>query len=222
MIKCRILKNTLTITFFLFSFILFAQTCNCKEKPELKEIISCEKTTFKNGAKIYWGYNCDSSWLTYENKKTKKKIFTLEKELQEMVGRLGFISWVETKDKFIIKNKTASGCCYPLEISLFNKNNGRKEKDLGILISDDRENRFIVTLLDFNTVQIYEVKSDKSTKINLAKGSIQNTLKKSGDFYPDKYFSDLKFENRVFSMNYQYLDQNDAWIKRKLKVELKP
>ena len=50
------------------------ENCNCEENPELSDYISCKETVFSNGAKIYRQFNCDSSWLVFENKKVKKTI----------------------------------------------------------------------------------------------------------------------------------------------------
>lgn len=139
-----------------------------------------------------------------------------------MTGNLGYVGWIEGKKHFIIKNKTASGCCYPLEFYLFNKDNGKKEKNLGTLISDNYDNKFIVTLFDLNTALIYDLTDDKITKINLAEGRIANTLKRSGDLYPEPYFFDVKFIKGIFSMNYKYLDQKNKWKKEQIKLKLHP
>jgi hypothetical protein len=57
--------------------IIQSENCNCEENKELKDYISCKETVFRNGAKIYRQFNCDSSWLVFENKKIKKNIYSL-------------------------------------------------------------------------------------------------------------------------------------------------
>ena len=112
------MKIALIITFSIISQFCFGQNCNCKTRPELKEIISCEKTFFKNGAKIYRQYSCDSSWVVFESKSKKKKIlFSIDdKQLIEYTGKLGFAEWFEYKNSFLVEYHTISGCCDPYEI----------------------------------------------------------------------------------------------------------
>lgn len=90
-----------------------SENCNCDENPGLKDYISCEETIFSNGAKIYRQYNCDSSWVVFENKNLKKNIYSLEKQLIEYTHKLGYVDWVEFKSGLLMYNKTASGGFYP-------------------------------------------------------------------------------------------------------------
>lgn len=134
------MKIVVIVIFMVFSQFSFAQNCSCKKKNQLNEIISCEKTIFKNGAKIYRQFNCDSSWLVFENKAKKKKIlFSLDKDLIELTGRLGYTGCIEYGNTFMIENRLVSGCCDPSEFVLFNKNNGKK---LQILVG-----KFIIVTL---------------------------------------------------------------------------
>lgn len=75
----------LYIILFIYQFSL-SQNCKCKSNPILNEIITCKKTIFKNGAKIYRQFNCDSSWVVFESKYKKKKILdALQGELIELM-----------------------------------------------------------------------------------------------------------------------------------------
>ncbi|WHF52398.1 hypothetical protein QGN23_03740 [Chryseobacterium gotjawalense] len=212
----------LTTILTFFSLQVFSQVCSCEKKSYLKNIISCNKTTLKNGAKIYWNYDCNSSWITFQNKNFKKKIFYLEEDLQDYSGRLGFIEWTETKNYFLVKNKVISGCCEPLEIFLFNKDNGNKIKKLGTLISekDIGQNSYFLILQDLNTVLLFKSSDDQTYKFNLPKGRLEKSLKSSGDIHAEDYFKDAKFRNNIFTVNYKYLDENNRWKTAQLKIEL--
>jgi hypothetical protein len=65
------MKITLVLILSIISQLCLGRNCSCKTQPELNEIISCKKTLFKNGAKIYRQFNCDSSWVVFENKNKK-------------------------------------------------------------------------------------------------------------------------------------------------------
>ena len=84
-----------------FSTLISSQICSCSQMPDLKDLISCKTTTFQNGAKIYWEFDCNSSWITFQNGALKKKIFELDKTEMEFTGRLGYKSWTELGNSFL-------------------------------------------------------------------------------------------------------------------------
>ena len=221
-VTCHIMKIALTTILTFFSLQIFSQVCACEKKSYLKDIISCDITSLKNGAKIYWNYDCNSSWITFQNKNFKKKIFFLEEDLQDYSGRLGFIEWTETKNHFLVKNKVISGCCEPLEIVLFNKDNGNKIKKLGTLIFDKDigQNSYFLILQDLNTVLLFKSSDDKTYTFSLPKGRLEKTLKRSGDFNAENYFTDAEFKANIFTVNYKYLDEYKRWKTAKIKMKL--
>lgn len=128
------MRLVLTLLFIIASTRGFTQQCNCKEKPELMNIISCDTIVLKNQSKLYRQYNCDSSWLLFEGKSGKKKIlYSLEKDYIELSHRLGYQFVTEFPKTFLIKNRVVSGCCQPAEYILFDKESGRLVKDFGTI-----------------------------------------------------------------------------------------
>jgi len=220
------MKIIVTFIFIIISQFSSAQNCSCKERPQLNEIISCEKTTFKNGAKIYYQFNCDSSWLVFESKtKEKKKLFSLDKDLIELTGRLGYTSWAEYNNTFIIENRLVSGCCDPSEFVLFNKNNGKKIANLGreIYHSDIKKYPYFVTIdsekSDF--VSFLNLSSNKIFKISLPKGRIDKTLKIINGTYAEALFEEGKIKNGTFDIKYKYKTKdNGKWLIGDIKVDL--
>lgn len=45
------MKQLLIVIFSLFLHLAHSQNCGCSKKPELKNLISCQPTVFKNKAK---------------------------------------------------------------------------------------------------------------------------------------------------------------------------
>jgi hypothetical protein len=68
-INCHILA--------LFTFSV--QSKLAVQKAGIKSLISCQPTVFKNKAKIYWEYNCNASWITFQKGKIRRKIYSLDK-----------------------------------------------------------------------------------------------------------------------------------------------
>lgn len=131
------LRNFLKLiifSFLLLSYTSFGQSCYCKDNKELSSIINCEKYYFSNGNSINWTYDCNGSYLIFENTIVQKKLFELETPLIELTGRLGYSNWEEFDNFFIIENRLISGCCDPEEYILFDKNSGNEIKKLGNLL----------------------------------------------------------------------------------------
>lgn len=220
------MKIVVIVIFIFFSQFSFAQNCSCKEKPRLNEIISCDKTIFKNGAKIYYQFNCNSSWLVFESKaKEKKKLFSLDKDLIELTGRLGYASWAEYKNTFIIENRLVSGCCDPSEFLLFDKNNGKKIANLGreIYHSNIKKYPYFVTIdsKESNFLNFFNFSTNKLFKINLPKGRIEKTLKITTEIFFETLFEEGEIKNGIFEIEYRYKNQdNGKWLIGEIKVDL--
>ncbi|RZJ66343.1 MAG: hypothetical protein EOO47_25450, partial [Flavobacterium sp.] len=100
----------------------YLANCHCDKDATLAQIISCNPKSLDNQAKLYWNYNCDSSWITFENKKGDRKIiFTLGKELLELTNKIGHTKLEEFKSTFLYANSVISGCCDPEDYYLYDK-----------------------------------------------------------------------------------------------------
>ena len=221
------MKIALTIILSIISQLCLGQNCSCKTRPELNEIISCKKTDFKNGAKIYREFTCDSSWVIFESKNKKKKIlFSLDKDLIELTGKLGFADWVEYKKSFLVEYHTISGCCDPYEYILFDKTNGKKIAELGreiyhsenekypYFVTIDKENSNYLSFLNLNTNKIF--------KIDLPKDRIEKTIKVINERFSETLFENGEIINGIFEIKYKYKKTaKDKWLIGKVTVDLK-
>jgi hypothetical protein len=184
------------------------ENCNCEENPELKDYISCKETVFSNGAKIYRQFNCDSSWLVFENKKIKKNIYSLEKELIDLTHRLGYVGWVEYEKSILIADRLWSGSGSPFEYHLFDKETGEKNIDLGqpIYFNEEQINSYFISLDTIQSkIRIYDLDTRKSAffPFNLSK---INSSKELGYFlaFPEELFSGGEIKNNIFKIEYSY------------------
>lgn len=198
--------------------------CNCEENPELKDYISCEETVFSNGAKIYRQFNCDSSWLVFENKNLKKNIYSLDKELIEYTHKLGYVDWVEFKSGLLMYNKTASGGFYPMEFVLLNKNSGKIILNLGkgIFIGETLKNPYLISLdIEKPMFNVFNLDTKKSAKINFAFARIDNTMKINEALYPELLFDEGSIINGIFKIKYRYkLKENEGWKFENIVIDL--
>ncbi len=115
------------ITFSLDSFSQGAN-CNCDQieiNPENQ--YKCDTIIFENRAMLYWQWNCDSAWLTFEN--TKKLILKSCNEMNVYeCNRTGLNFLKEYPNYLLFQYKWISGCCTPPDLIFLNKENGNELK----------------------------------------------------------------------------------------------
>lgn len=168
--------------FILFNTLSYAQDCNCNSSPILKQIINCEPYIFSNGNQLKWNYDCNGSYLIFSNKTNPTTLFELEASLIELTGRLGYSSWKEYVNSFIIENRLISGCCDPSEYFLFDKISGKLIKNLG---SELRENEKHIFYLYYNEnlnsyfLNIFNKENDTFIEKTLPNKIISKSMKKA-------------------------------------------
>jgi hypothetical protein len=202
----------------------------------LKEYISCKPTIFENKAKFFWSFNCDSSWLTFESSKRKRKrIFSLGDGLVSLTTRLGYMYWTEFNKTFLITNHVISGCCDPVDYYLYNKTSGDLIKYLGraIYVSDNKKLPFVVSItnsnydtisrIDYNSLSIYNLDSRRQFKLPLPRGDIKKGIKNNDYMFPEDVFDTPILISGILILKYS----TDKYIKGKplkyktIKIDLK-
>lgn len=206
------MKISLTFILLFFLCLIDGQKCNCPQKTELKNLISCQPTQFQNGARIYWEYDCNTSWITFQKGNIKRKIFELEKEFIELSGRLGYRNWTEYKTSFLIENSLVSGCCQPGEYILYDKKNGRKIAELGsiIFISNNKKSPYTLTLKTNSKLLYTNLNNNKSYSIKIPNDKIEKTLKNTLELYPENLFENIKIKNNILYIHLKYKESKKA------------
>lgn len=206
---------------FVTTLVLFiwttsvGQNCQCDKDTLLSEIINCDTTKFENGATLYWSFNCDSSWLTFESLTHKKEVlFSLGEGMQNLTGRLGYIYIQEYRYRFLIQNNVISGCCSPPDFYLFDKTTGQKKESMGriIFFSQDKKLPFIISLTNsgydtthkanYNTLSIYNIDNGKTHIFKLSKGEIEKSLAKTEQIYPEYLFDEPILKGATIFLTY--------------------
>ena len=228
------IMKTRLITYLgiIFCSPLFGQNqCGCKEMPELKQFFLCDTTTFQNKSKIYYKYNCDSSWLTFETDKHQKRImYSLEKDLISLTFRLGYQFEKEYSNLLLFQNRQASGGGFPINYALINKENGEVFSDLGPILyySENYPAEFIVSLRE-DTVQkkysldFYFLKTNKDYYYTNIEKSDQISINDSQPLYGENLFKDAKIIGDTFKIVYNYhkISEPDKIYKDTIMIDLK-
>ncbi|NTS44033.1 hypothetical protein HRG84_24350 [Flavisolibacter sp. BT320] len=222
------MRLLLLLISFYFSTVTYGQGCSCKDAPELKDVISCKKVLFSNGAKLYRQFNCDSSWLTFESKNGRKTVlYSLEAPLINLSERLGYQFIKENKQSFLIINRLISGCCTLPEFLLYNKNNGKLLENLGSLIyySEDAKENFVLYFSDstLNAVTLHYLNSGKKYQIPVPQNRFAETLEKTGENYAELLFDEGELKKSVLAIGYRYQrkGEGEQWYDDTIRLDLK-
>ncbi len=215
-------KEIITLIIVVLSFCLNAQdqqeknNCSCHEMPELVDLIDCEPKLLDNSSKIYWNYSCDSSWLTFETAQGEQCIlFSLNKEMIQYTTELGYDSFDEFDRTILVSNSPVSGCCYPPDYYIHDKNTGKLITYLGraVFVSENKKMPFVVSLTDskygdnttkkeYNSLSLYPLDNNKIVEFPLPKGEISKGMKKNDYLFPEELFQEPIVENNILKLVY--------------------
>ena len=224
-VSCNIMKPLHFITLLIFSINSYSFECYCDSEKDLDLYISCDTINFTNNSFLYRQFNCDSSWLTYENKNGIKKIlYALQAPLIDYTERLGYQFEFEYKSTFLIRNRLISGCCKPPEFLLFNKQSGNIVKKFGRLIyHSELKNLPIVAYLnqkDLNSIIIYNFDTKVKKVIELPKNVLINTVRQSNFMLGEDLFEETVYSNGklIFTYKFQNKGNTTKWFTKKVSI----
>lgn len=235
------MKHRIFISFILFSTVLSfkanAQTnkeksvkkgCNCGSNKILSNIINCDTIYFKNDSKLYRQFNCDSSWLTFESKRGRKRIMeTFRKGGMEFTGRIGYRFIKEYKKSLLFQNRQASGGGFPINYELINKKNGEIIEKFGTIIyySDANSKNFVLYLSSdgLDTVTYYNIETETKFNFAIPSGRLTKTVRESSQPFAEYLFEKPEIKNNILILKYKYLvDKQPAkWSEDGITINLK-
>lgn len=216
------------------STLTYGQACNCELDSNFREIISCDSIVFNNNSMLYRQFNCDSSWLTFENQSGMKRIiYILKNPMVDLTEKLGFQFEREYKSAFLIEDITASGCCdVPVEYILFDKISGEQIINFGIdnYLFKDSIDDFIVFFKDkkLNAITIYNLNNKKEIEIKLPLDKKNTTLYRSEiEYWTDSILAEELYKPPIINYNiciiryrYQKKGLKNKWFTNQVKLDI--
>jgi hypothetical protein len=229
------MKAIITVLVLFITTAASAQDCICDKDTMLKEFISCDTIKFDNKAKLFWSFDCDSSWLTFQNpEKSNSIIFSME--FVNLTGRLGHIYLCEYKNTFLIQNNVISGCCTPPEFYLYDKSTGDVKTYLGRLIfhSEDQKIPLLIGITNsnydttsieiYNSLTIYNADTHKEYFIKLPNDQIDKALRNNEEMYPEYLFEEPVLNGTILKLAFRLKrskSKNDTVLIKKITIDLK-
>lgn len=227
----------------ILSFILLS--CDGNIKPESgatkAEVVETNSDCLKNlpndffildtlkthaGSLIYWQYNKDSSWLTYEEVRgNKTTLNSLDCSLMGYTYKLGTQRFDVYPKYVVFYHKWISGCCTPPDI-IFMDNKVPKELrriDSQSMIQLEDDYCLFFNDTTYNSASFLALNSNKSTMIYFPKGLLKSKIDPSRNLYPRDFINDAQVTGNNLKLIYRYKNaQSDSeWIKDSIIVKLK-
>jgi hypothetical protein len=175
-----------------------ANECFCSSDSMMNECMpDCKQILLKNGAKLYWQFNCDKIWLTLELRSSKRiTIDTLPIEYYPYFDRLGYQFFKEFAKSLLFR----SGCPAngPCNFVLLDKTNGKKLKDFGELIYDHDTRKiynFLLYLSSDSTLILHYIGTNKRYKFKI-------DSREFNEIIPEYMFNKIAIENNLLRLQY--------------------
>ena len=202
--------------------------CYCIEDSALSDFVGCDTTSFSNGSRLYRQFNCDSSWLVFEqNDGTKKTMSSLQKPMIEYTERLGYQFVKEYRRSLLFMNRQASGGGFPVDFELLSKDNAALIENFGHIIyySDDSINNYVLYLSSGNldTLTFYNIDAEAKYFFPVPAGRLSKTVSESSVMFPEYLFDEPKISENILTIVYKYLisDAPEKWGTGKITIDLR-
>lgn len=189
--------------------------CGCAKDTSLNGSINCDVIHLKNGAKLYYQFNCDSSWLTLKNRNGKEIVLcSLDSILMQYNYRIGYQLSKEYKNALLFR----SGCPAngPCNFILINKNTGKKISELGELIYNHNTDKFYDFIIYFSSKNILTIHYINSGK----KYSLPIDTRYFNELIPEYDFDKVFVKKDILTLTYS-IKRKTKWIPSKLSYDLK-
>lgn len=199
------MKYLLAVFFCVLTAKAYCQQlqCSCSLDASINNsTANCKETKLANGSKLYYQFNCDSVWLTLENKRHQKKvIYSLSgNDFKELYGynfRIGYQLMKEYKKYLLFR----AGCPAngPCDFILIDKSDGRKVKQFGELIYDYSKNTFYSFIVffskDMHRLTIYYPDTKNKFSVHINHNDFTGAI-------PEFEFDAVWVKNNVLSLSY--------------------
>lgn len=163
------MKSFILLNIILISVNLLGQDngADCYEymKFEKNEYFS-DTTQMSNGSKLYYQWNCDSTWLTFENDEQiiLKSCSDFDPMLCSQLG-LNFIK--EYPNYLFFIHNWISGCCTPPDLVLIDKETGREKERISndLFVWGDTDKNYALYFSDTTYTNLIYLDHTSNNKI---------------------------------------------------------
>jgi len=218
------MRQTLVVLIIIIcSSTVFSQDSNsdCYEFMHFKQNENfCDTINLTTGAKLYYQWNCDSTWLTFENK--EKVILKSCSDIDPILCSRVDLNFIKEYPNYLLfRHKWTTTSFTPPDMVFINKDNGKEinriakeqfvwgdsDKDYLLYFSDNTLNE--LTYLDHNT--------DNKHVVKFEDGKIQDLADKNQTIRLADFFKNFKKGEENFTFEIIVSNEEKEEIKIKIK-----
>lgn len=209
----------MTISFF----DVFSQKgqCGCAGRPTIPENqYTCDTTHFENGAQLYWQWNCDSAWLTFEN--TDKLILEACEDMDAYsCQRTGLNFLQEYPGYLLFQYKWISGCCTPPDLLFLSKETGKEIRRISssLFVHGEIEDNYVLYFSDTTYTELIYLDNltDKKYSIDFEPQQVSTSAIKNKVLDLTQLFQDFEFQGNIFT--FQFRTEQGNWVRKGIEIK---
>jgi hypothetical protein len=170
------------------------QVCVCATDSSLSRTEpSCDTTHFSNGAKLYYSWNCDSTWLTFENK--EKVILKPCMAMRPLCTRVGLTFINEYPTHLLFTYSWVSGCCDPPDLVFIDKESGLEQKRISknLFVWGEADGAYSLYFENSTLTNLvfYNHQKDSYSYLSFEEGEVNRSMSSMGAMFFTKIFKEF-------------------------------
>lgn len=217
------MKKYLLIFILFICIPLFAQKTNEDCFPFMqKEDNSFFKDTthFSNGGKLYYLWNCDSTWLTFQGKE-KVILKSCSKVDPILCSRLGLQFLKEYNKYLLFLYNWSSGCCTTPDLVFIDKKNGQEIKritnDQFVCGDNDQDYSMFFTDTTYMELVYLNHQTNREIKFQFKDNRILKLMGEKEVLHPSKLIK--QFRRKDDQMILEFVENNKDI--NEIRIEIK-
>lgn len=218
------MKSFLLLTIVLISINLFGQDndTDCYEFMNNEQNQYFTNTTkLSNGAILHYRWNCDSTWLTFSNKKKQVILKSCSDFDPILCSRLGLNYIKEYPSYLLFVHEWISGCCAPPDLVFIDKESGKEKGRItnNLFVWGDTDKDYALYFSDSTYANLIYLnhKSGQKFTYQVKEGKVLNSAKKHAVLQLSDLFDNFRIENDYFIFDFK----NSMGYFEKVKFKIK-
>lgn len=217
------MKAITLLIILLFSLDLSGQDNNldCYEFMHYEQNKSfCDTTHFSNGAKMYYLWNCDSTWLTFE--KNEKVILKSCPDFEPILcERIGLNLIKEYPNYLLFIHKWASSSSWSPDFVFINKETGHEDKrivkDLFVWVDSDEDYVLYFSNATFSELVFLDLKLDKEIPFSFDEEEVLNSIVNNKIIQVSGLFKNFKMSKGL--CEFDFVNNEGKVERRKMTIQ---
>jgi hypothetical protein len=184
------------------------RNCFCSQDTSLSEQINCDTIELKSGSRIFYQFNCDSSWLTFQNRTGLNTVlFSLDTALIGLTYKLAWHVERDYEHYVLFVARATSGLPTTLVYQLLDKQSSSVTEEFGQVVYCETSSScdFLLYVPDSadDHLRLRLLPDGEEFRVQLP----QKLSELHRSVYIESQFSEPKIRGQVYTFEYNYVDE---------------